>query len=479
MRPPRPFSLATTPLPRTFAAALLVLGTFSACGNDGVRPPEGRLNFPTAAALSLEASPRFIYVANSNFDLRYNKGSIQTYNLEVFADAVLECTDRDPEDCVIIDPSVPSLDADARVPPIEANVLVSEVLTGSYADGVTLSPSGARLYTVIRSDGNLTTVDVDPATGALSCGGEGQPHICTEAFRAGDDDAAALRDINLPPDPVDVVSGSLTDFGRGADEGDYVFVTHRGGQASLFIDDNTEGSRPTLIHSVGGLAPELVSVAFEPRSQLFWLTSGGEPRLSRVGVAIDGLTQDLERSFLFNAGDLRVSDVDTGDASTGDTRDVVFDPREDVERAYVLSRRPEALFFANLRGSGDLDIAQVVEVGDGPSRVTIHDFEVDGEPRWLLFVSCFESRDLYVIDADNGRLLGTVGGLSGPFEVLPDPSRERVYVVDFRSSVVRAVDLSAMLACISGEPSSGELMRECAPRLLGMIGQPRPVMELL
>ena len=451
----------------------------ASCGNDGVSPPEGRLNFPTAGALSAEAMPRFLYVASSNFDLRYNEGSIQTYDLEAFADAVATCTDREPEDCVIIDPSVPALNADSRLPPIEADILVSEVLTGSYADGISLAPEGDRLYVVVRSDGNLTTVDVDPATGVLSCGGEGQPHVCSDDFRAGDDDAATLRDIRLPADPVDVISGPLTDLGRGVDEGSYVVVSHRGGQASLFIDDGTDGSRPTLVHSVGGLAPELVTVAFEPRSRLFWMTSAGEPRLSRVGVAIDALTQDLERSFLFNAGDLQISDVDTGANAQGDVRDVVFDPREDVERAYVLSRRPEALFVASLAGTGDLHIDDVIEVGDGPSRVVIRSFDVGGEPRWLLFVSCFESRDLYVLDADTGQLLGTVGGLSGPFEVLPDPRRQRVYVVDFRSSVVRVVDLRAMLACMTDAPSGGDTMRECAPRLLGMIGQPRPVMELL
>lgn len=71
-------------VPWSFAAAAVI----AACNlhNEGVTPPEAALSYPIALALSREARPedppRFLFVANSNFDLRYNSGSVQSYDLE-------------------------------------------------------------------------------------------------------------------------------------------------------------------------------------------------------------------------------------------------------------------------------------------------------------------------------------------------------------------------------------------------------------
>lgn len=43
--------------------------------------PPDELSYPNALALSPGASPSFLYVANTNFDLRYNAASVHSYNL--------------------------------------------------------------------------------------------------------------------------------------------------------------------------------------------------------------------------------------------------------------------------------------------------------------------------------------------------------------------------------------------------------------
>jgi DNA-binding beta-propeller fold protein YncE len=71
-------------------AALVALG-LSACtlDNPGVALPEGTIAYPIGIALSPEVNddgaPRFLYVANANFDLRYNAGSLQSYDLDALA----------------------------------------------------------------------------------------------------------------------------------------------------------------------------------------------------------------------------------------------------------------------------------------------------------------------------------------------------------------------------------------------------------
>ena len=67
-------------VPWSFAVAAVI----GSCNlhNPGVSPPSAVLSYPSALALSREATPRYLYVANSNFDLRYNAGSLQSYNLD-------------------------------------------------------------------------------------------------------------------------------------------------------------------------------------------------------------------------------------------------------------------------------------------------------------------------------------------------------------------------------------------------------------
>src|SRR5437868_5128290 len=60
--------------------ALLVLGACN-INNPGVDPPHGVLSYPVALVLSSdpkkpEVAPKFLYVANSNFDIRFNAGSL-------------------------------------------------------------------------------------------------------------------------------------------------------------------------------------------------------------------------------------------------------------------------------------------------------------------------------------------------------------------------------------------------------------------
>src|SRR5262245_22223092 len=72
----------------------------SACNldNPGFTPPRGRITYPIGLALSQDgdAAPRYLYVANSNFDLRYNAGSVHAYDLEALQRAIEDNDCREP-----------------------------------------------------------------------------------------------------------------------------------------------------------------------------------------------------------------------------------------------------------------------------------------------------------------------------------------------------------------------------------------------
>ena len=356
---------------RTFVSLCLFAGF--GCTNAGEGPPAARLNFPIAVAISPDGSQ--LYVANSNFDLRYNAGSLQSYNLETLNNSLPDCTGlpraRRQECGVIpIEDTDPGDLPDTIVP--TAGLLTGEVLIGSYADGLVISPRGDRLYLPIRSDANLTFVDVDG--GQLFCGGNGR-HECSSEFRRGVDEGATLRGIELPADPVGVAVGALSDLGidTGDDDGDYILMAHRGGRVSLFLDEPTPSSsappagadKPRLVHTLSGFPAELIDLTVDPTTGLAWVTNSGDAVVSRAGMAID--PTDRERSFLFDAGSLAVRDVDTGSANVADSRVIRFDPRPDVRRAYVLSRLPRALLSVDVGASETrVELASVVPVGVGP-----------------------------------------------------------------------------------------------------------------
>ena len=91
-----------------------------------------------------------------------------------------------------------------------------------------------------------------------------------------------------------------------------------------------------------------------------------------------------------------------------------------------------------------------------------------------------------MVDLDLGRLVGIVRGLGGPFELTVDAERERIYVLDFRQSVIRVIDLAPMFACLDrgealecgGDSPDPACTAECSPVQLGVVGRPVAVEEL-
>ena len=489
--------------------------------------------------------PRFLYVTSSNFGLQYNTGNLQSYDLVKLVDGILtgcvsewvstdpdctgDCTcdpltevncapvptgiqDRCLEDDFEGDISGPececqpgtSDDSCLVVPPDRCSVIpaglrvrqpenaaiklvrvpeliLGEVEIGSFSDGLDIATNGRRIYVPVRSDANITWVEVNEE-GQLSCGGDfGVRHPCVGKYR----DGAGVKvnpsvDVSFPPDPVDVYVGDLSDdFAPPGEEdnpiynGDYILVAHREGRASLLLDQVPQGGdnekRPRLAASIDELAPEQVTITYEPGSKRAWIPSALTNEVIRVGIAIDG---DLTQSTLFDAGRLFVTGLDNGTSQ----RDIRFDPRPDRDLAYIVSRSPEALVVARSGvAGGDLNMVGQISTCRDPSRVQTELVPARGGDVLLAFVSCFLSRRVNVIDADKLQGLTTLTNISGAFEFVIDGPRLLMYTADFSTSVLRVADLRPLVACLEGGSTAPE---ECSPQLIGLVGFPQPVSEL-
>ncbi|HKU39963.1 MAG TPA: hypothetical protein VJR89_17505, partial [Polyangiales bacterium] len=111
-------------------------------------------------------------------------------------------------------------------------------------------------------------------------------------------------------------------------------------------------------------------------------------------------------------------------------------------------------------------VRQTTTVGRGPSRVITAKLE----DRTFAIVSCFDSRQIFILDALTGDVLSIVHNFSGPFELALDEPRRRLYVADFRSSAVRVLDLSALL--------DGATETVPTARIIATLGHPQLLQEL-
>ncbi len=501
---------------------LLMFGSVSTgCARTtGEDLPAGLMSFPIAIELSVdedaEGKPKYLYITSSNFALQWNSGNVQSYDLDKVLEALQtgcigagvanaclqadfegnvnepecvcdpvnddNCTPIPPDRCSVVPANLRFRDPGAalRLIPVEG-LIRGEVSIGSFSDGMGLSTDGRRIYVPVRSDANLTFIDVDEE-GQLRCGGEfGQLHTCSSTYRTGSAELVnPTVDLSLPADPVDVYVGDLAaDFATEPDDpafrGDYILMAHREGRASMFFDQFRPGGpepqkRPRLAATIDNLAPEQVTITYEPGAKRAWIPSAEVPAIIRLGIGIDG---DPTQSYLFDAGPLFVSGLDRGRSN----RDIRFDPRPGRNLAYIVSRSPEALVVARSDvAGGDLSmIAQIPTCGD-PSRVQIAEVPARGDTVILAFVSCFLSRNVQVIDADLFQGLTILTNISGAFEFVIDAPRRLMYVADFSTSVIRVADLQPIIDCL--ESTSADESKECAPKLIGLVGLPQPVSGL-
>jgi len=395
-----------------------------------------------------------------------------------------ECVAVPFDRCTVVPAELQFRDPGAalRLIPVEG-LIPGEVEIGSFSDGLAVATDGRRIYVPVRSDANLTFIDVNEE-GELSCGQPfGTRHTCASDYRSG---SAELVNpsvpIGLPSDPVDVYVGDLAaDFAPPSSpddpafRGDYILMAHREGRASMFFDQDRPGGpeptkRPRLAATVDELAPEQVTITYEPGAKRAWIPSAEVAAIVRLGIGIDG---DPTQSYLFDAGPLFVSGLDTGTSN----RDIRFDPRPDRNLAYIVARSPEALIVArsNVAG-GDLNMLGQIPTCRDPSRIQVAEVPVPGRDTVLLaFVSCFLARSVQVIDTDKFQGITILTNISGAFEFVIDGPRLLMYTADFSTSVLRVADLRPLVACLQGGSDGPE---ECSPQLLGLVGLPQPVSEL-
>jgi DNA-binding beta-propeller fold protein YncE len=290
--------------PITILAVLGLSSVATGCfePDDGREPPLDRIYFPTGIALSPDGAR--LYLANSDWDLQFNAGSVQVYDaarlralLPQSCEADTDCAgsgqrcdnapgtddsgaERGPShwcvDASSTDPCAglgvqsasqritsPGLCApfDNRTP----ELLLGSVSVGAFATDLLYRPNpggGGRLFVPVRSDATLHWMDV--AGSAIGGGraeidcGQGTSGECDAQHRRGDDPGEATFEGDaLPIEPFGVDASA---------DGSAILVTHQTeGRVSLFVNDweQPQGG-PRLSYILEGLPSRPVLVSAIP-----------------------------------------------------------------------------------------------------------------------------------------------------------------------------------------------------------------------
>lgn len=431
---------------RALRAACLALGVASVgCpANEGLDPPADSFFYPVTLAAA--PSGRWLYVTSSDFDLRYNGGTVVPVDLACLRAQVADPTHRH---CDAL-PAAPDLRcvADRDQPggfvcEARAFVRADQVRRISpYAvdSAVARYPDRTRLYVAVRGDGSVTWFDLDDA-GGLDCGAEGSLARCGDGHRVGTDSAQSPTAARLPPDP----SAISLDPARG-----WVLVTHQSNdvglaRASLIRDGAVSGGggAPVLLNALGNLSPGLSGASLLPRGvgsdeRSTWVvTSRAESSLSFFQAYPGNASLRDANPFLYRSAIIGVR----GLAGGNNNRAIALDPDASRHRAFVVSRAPEALLTIRLDPANPTaaTVSDVLPVPQGPSRLVVR--SVDGHTQ--VFVVSFDARRITVIDPDERRVIGQVVTRRGPHQALLDPSPTQpfLYVVDFLDGALEVIDL--------------------------------------
>jgi hypothetical protein len=461
----------------SFARAGLVAVLASGCYSSGGRgkpPIDDEMYFPVA--VSVTTSGNVLVVANSDFDLAYNSGTVQAYDLAAI-DAAARACEATP---------VP-----AGCDGIEAKTYVkASVRVGAFASDMTIVPlydlaSGdaptrekpvagvSRALIPVRGDATLTYIDVRESTDAtgktnvtLDCyAGAGPSQLgndCDANHRVGQVATADARQLTLEGEPFAIavpsywscpaISGGKCSQEPARSNGVAGIVHQVSGDVSVFRNTQKNGEAPTLAYTLSGLPASgdaIAALDLEP-------TTSTESFVPRFLVANRSQASLLLTSYIGDDGNpdrsalVASSLIPISLQATGyDTRGILVDPPGAGEsrptRVFLSSRSPASLIVGHIDPvSGSLLFYENVPLPIGPSRITRSTFtDASGIARSRIYVASYDSAYVVAYDPDARRLGAVIKAGRGPYSIAIDATRKLGYMANFIDGTIQVIELDA------------------------------------
>ncbi|MCP4680094.1 MAG: hypothetical protein GY854_32295 [Deltaproteobacteria bacterium] len=440
-----------------FAALVWAMGCLP--DTSGVDPPTDQLIFPVGLAVVGENDNRYLLVANSNFNLKYNAGTIVAVDLKE-----LESIEEkiQPEDGRVPDAGLEYLSEDKKdlfIPDDQLIKADQTIRLGSFASDLELTPRKNRAIIPVRGKRRIVIVDVDPSNGGenlMSCSAEDE-RTCDTGHHVESNDQ-----VSLPIEPYEIATLEYSFVNRD-DEGNPTsttfttmgFATHlSGGEVSMFRIDKVEidqaeiDQAETLIPELLTIDPELLTVdtsVLPGASGIAANSSRGEiyvsgrrdpsPHLAIMKTKGNDLASVERKPYFDNAGSISFgSDLYGGT----DARGVAVTQSGDT--IFLVTRTPEALLKID---TADREIVDMTTLGADPSVVALYEAGLDtpdpSDDITTAWVLCFLSDQVYIVESNNMQVHVRTTGF-GPHAIAFDKVKERAYIANFRESTITVIN---------------------------------------
>ena len=397
-------------------AAALGAAALGGCGEEvrGTDHPTDRLHFPTSIAADPDG--RHLYVVNSNFDLLYRGGSVVVVDLAT--NRIL------PESTIQVGtfPGKLVLETNAET------TSIAGYLPDRDADALTW-------FRIERKDGtpDLRCTDGAPTSTIEACSPEysiGEATINGATVRVGDNPfGAGIRHMGPNQDNL-LMTGSLLDGRLGiwrlADDGTPSLLRSVQLQAGLHGISTSAATGTTYVSSHFAAQIYALKITDGPRSEI------GPEHLNEDG------NQTLPQ---VTASAVNISNVTAaGDYGHGLALDAAG------TRAYVAYRSPPGVVVFDIsagpNGNPRNQVLGMVALGARPSELAVVP-RADGKGD-LVYVVCFGSGDLWVVDTLLMEVVDRIPVGIGPYDIAIVQSETvgiRAYVSMFEQDSVAIVEL--------------------------------------
>ncbi len=407
----------------------------------GVDPPHDKLIYPVGMAVVEDPgcpqdgdcglAPPYLLVANSNFDLKYNAGTLVAINLEKLNKEIVDIKNGLGDKYLSDDKKF------FHIPPEVVIDKEETIRIGSFASDLELTPRGNRAMIPVRGNREILIVDVDPSSNSplLDCGA-GDNGSCDSHHRVGSNDNETL-----PIEPYEVTS--LVYAGIGDIEYTLGFATHLyGGEVSLFRVDSRSSSGvtldATLMDVIDGVVPGASGIAANTDRQEVYVTGRHDatPHVAVLKVLSDDRYLDFANATNFSFNDISKIDIDKDIYGGTDARGIAVSG--DGETAFVVTRNPEALLQVD---TSTRRLTDITTLGADPSIVAMYENDniAPAEFAQSAWALCFLSDQVYIVEPEMMQVYVRSTG-TGPHAIAFDKVNERAFIANFRESTISIIN---------------------------------------
>jgi YVTN family beta-propeller protein len=488
--------LRTPVLPASAVLVLAVVAVGGGCNfsQSGIAPPANRIFLP--AGVVADPDEGFLYVVNSNSDLRFNAGTLVAVDLDKTAVVRAQWATTRPTICPKTRFSRTEAVSDDYCcrDMIDSNIINcnepqfiqsdATVQLGSFGGAIELQRYERgdevvrRLFVAVRAEPSITFADVTVANGRVSMRCKGprtngpavpEQGFCDDTWRVRRPGGVTAGALVLPEEPYllayddglkALYVGHLTVSANSEIQG--------GGISALDVcDPQSESSVRFAGLARSAFLPEGLSQAVasisppdpaNPATRIY--------ATARYSTAISGMV--LRAPMHSACGDPQRDDLTLQPADTfyssaflprgADIRGILFS--DDHTHAFVLHRNdtdipanPPALVVLDRRPQADGTPANtpidVLEMCSGPTSMLMHDAGRGSR----IYVTCYDDGQIYVVDPNALVVTSAIEVGAGPVSLVFSPNDPGVaYVASFANSHLSVIDL------VPGSPTENHVV---------------------